>query len=307
MNKTRLQELCHRKRWNPPEYSTRKDGPPHNPTFTATVTVGGLSFPTDHPARSAKEAQSNAAGLAIQYLTDPKPPPLADSLSAITDVKNIPATKGTSQPEIQATSQSHQAHEAFLVTRDDKKLDSSSASNIVNNVPATKGTLQVQIQETCQTPEGMQHLYKTQLQTYAQKRNLPLPMYSFESIGPSHNCRFKSKVTIEGQTYESPDFFPTLKDAEHAAAKLALMSLSPAGFQEDDYGVYKNLLQEMARKEGYQLPVYSTEKSGVSHMPTFLSTVEIEGETFEGQKAKTKKLAEMNAAKAAYTCLKERK
>lgn len=78
----------------------------------------------------------------------------------------------------------------------------------------------------------MQHLYKTQLQTYAQKRNLPLPMYSFESIGPSHNCRFKSKVTIEEQTYESPDFFPTLKDAEHAAAKLALMSLSPAGFQE---------------------------------------------------------------------------
>lgn len=305
MNKTRLQELCHRKRWNPPEYSTRKDGPPHNPTFTATVTVGGLSFPTDHPARSAKEAQSNAAGLAIQCLTDPKPPPLADSSSTITDVKNIPATKGTSQPEIQATSQSHQAHEAFLVTRDDKKLDSSSASNIVNNVPATKGTLQVQIQETCQTPEGMQHLYKTQLQTYAQKRNLPLPMYSFESIGPSHNCRFKSKVTIEGQTYESPDFFPTLKDAEHAAAKLALMSLSPAGFQEDDYGVYKNLLQEMARKEGYQLPVYSTEKSGVSHMPTFLSTVEIEGETFVGQKAKTKKLAEMNAAKAAYTRLKE--
>ncbi|RVW90286.1 Double-stranded RNA-binding protein 1 [Vitis vinifera] len=141
-------------------------------------------------------------------------------------------------------------------------------------------------------------------------------MYSFESIGPSHNCRFKSKVTIEEQTYESPDFFPTLKDAEDAAAKLALMSLSPAGFQEasllkylfpDDYGVYKNLLQEMARKEGYQLPVYSTEKSGVSHMPTFLSTVEIEGETFVGQKAKTKKLAEMNAAKAAYTHLKERK
>ena len=63
----------------------------------------------------------------------------------------------------------------------------------------------------------------------------------------------------------------------------------------------------MARKEGYHLPVYSTEKSGASHMPMFLSTVEIEGETFVGQKSKTKKLAEMNAAKVAYTCLKERK
>ncbi|KAL6335927.1 hypothetical protein AAG906_003552 [Vitis piasezkii] len=309
MNKTRLQELCHRKRWNPPEYSTRKDGPPHNPTFTATVTVGGFSFSTDHPARSSKEAQSNAAGLAIQYLTDPKPPPLADSSSAITDVKNIPATKGTSQPEIQATSQSHQAHEAFLVTRDDKKLDSSSASNIVNNVPATKGTLQVQIQETCQTPEGNETSLVCNICTRPNcklmlKKKSPLPMYSFESIGPLITVASSLRLQLRDKPMRV-QIFPTLKDAEHAAAKLALMSLSPAGFQEDDYGVYKNLLQEMARKEGYQLPVYSTERSGVSHMPTFLSTVEIEGETFVGQKAKTKKLAEMNAAKAAYTRLKE--
>lgn len=63
----------------------------------------------------------------------------------------------------------------------------------------------------------------------------------------------------------------------------------------------------MALKEGYRLPVYSTEKYGASHMPTFFSTVEIEGEAFVGQKEKTKKQAEMNAAKVAYTYLKERK
>lgn len=73
----------------------------------------------------------------------------------------------------------------------------------------------------------MQHLYKNHLQNYAQKRNLSLPVYSCEREGPPHASRFKCKVTIDGQTYESPEFFPNSKDAEHAAAKVALTSLSP--------------------------------------------------------------------------------
>lgn len=73
----------------------------------------------------------------------------------------------------------------------------------------------------------MQHLYKNHLQNYAQKRNLSLPVYSCEREGPPHVSRFKCKVTIDGQTYESPELFSTLKDAEHAAAKVALTLLSP--------------------------------------------------------------------------------
>lgn len=78
----------------------------------------------------------------------------------------------------------------------------------------------------------MQHLYKNQLQSYTQKKNLPLPMYSCEREGPPHASRFKCKVTIDGQTYESLQFFPTLKEAEHEAAKVALMSLSLDKFQQ---------------------------------------------------------------------------
>lgn len=81
----------------------------------------------------------------------------------------------------------------------------------------------------------MQRLYKNQLQKYAQKRSLNLPIYSTEREGPPHASRFKCKVTIDGQTYESPDFFPTLKDAEHAVAKVALMSLSLSVFQEASF------------------------------------------------------------------------
>ncbi|KAJ0080183.1 hypothetical protein Patl1_22819 [Pistacia atlantica] len=148
------------------------------------------------------------------------------------------------------------------------------------------------------------HLYKNQLQSYAQKRNLAFPIYSCEREGPPHASCFKCKVTVGGQTYECQEFFPTLKEAEHGAAKVALMSLSSDGVQES--GFYKNLLQELAQKEGYALPVYHTNRSGEAHAPTFVSTVEVEAEVFTGQEAKTKKQAEMSAAKVAYLTLKER-
>lgn len=57
-------------------------------------------------------------------------------------------------------------------------------------------------------------------------------MYSCEREGPPHASRFKCKVTIGGQTFECQEFFPTLKEAEHGAAKVALMSLSSDAVQE---------------------------------------------------------------------------
>lgn len=76
---------------------------------------------------------------------------------------------------------------------------------------------------------------------------------------------------------------------------------------QDDSGIYKTFLQALAQREGFSLPVYGTKSSGESHMPTFISTVEVGGNVFHGQKAKTKKQAEMSAAKVAYTSLQEGK
>lgn len=75
---------------------------------------------------------------------------------------------------------------------------------------------------------------------------------------------------------------------------------------QDNSGLYKNLLQELVQKEGFSLPVYDTNRSGEGHEAIFVSTVEIR-EVFKGHEARTKKQAEMNAAKIAYTTLKERK
>ncbi|EXB31234.1 Double-stranded RNA-binding protein 4 [Morus notabilis] len=153
----------------------------------------------------------------------------------------------------------------------------------------------------------IQHLYKSELQVYAQKRNLGFPVYSCEREGPPHASRFKCRVTIEGKTYESSEYFHTLKEAEHAAAKVALISLSPDCVQKDDSAFYKNLLHQLVQKEGLQLPAYYPNRSGEAHSPVFVSSVEIEGEHFIGEEAKTKKQAEMNAAKVAYNALKERR
>ncbi|XP_076918402.1 uncharacterized protein LOC143578808 [Bidens hawaiensis] len=150
----------------------------------------------------------------------------------------------------------------------------------------------------------MAHLYKSRLQTYAQKRNIPLPTYAVEIQGPPHCRLFKAQVTVSGNTYEGPDFSSTFKDAEHEAAKVAFMALSQDGAPEDDC-LYKSLLQELAQKRGLLLPVYATSKSGPPHMPCFVSTVQISGENYLGENARTKKQSEMNAAKVAYIALTE--
>ncbi|XP_009589989.1 double-stranded RNA-binding protein 1-like isoform X3 [Nicotiana tomentosiformis] len=251
MYKTKLQELCHQYGWNLPEYGTEKEGPDHNPRFTATVTVNGFSFasPKDH-CRSSKEAQNLAAHIAFAHFTSPK------SAQAFSH-HNLPSPSPAAA------------------------LPASSSS-------------------------GMLHLYKNRLQQYAQKQNLTLPVYSSELDGPPHACRFRSKVTIDGKTYETQEFFSTLKEAEHAAAKGAFESLALNDIQEDE-GLYKTLLQELAQKEGLLFPVYDTARAGPPHAPTFSSTVEVGGGTFQGQEAKTKKQAEMNAAKVAYNALVKRK
>ncbi|KAI3738448.1 hypothetical protein L2E82_28480 [Cichorium intybus] len=150
----------------------------------------------------------------------------------------------------------------------------------------------------------MAHLYKSRLQNYAQKRNVSFPVYACEMQGPPHARLFRARVTIDGATFEGPEFCTTLKDAEHAAAKVAFMALSPDGTLEDDC-LYKSLLQELAQKKGLLLPVYATNRTGQPHMPCFASTVEIEGECYVGQEARTKKQAEMNAAKVAFIALTE--
>ncbi|KXG38314.1 double-stranded RNA-binding protein 6 [Sorghum bicolor] len=155
-------------------------------------------------------------------------------------------------------------------------------------------------------------MYKNQLQELAQRSCFNLPAYTCLREGPDHAPRFKAAVNFNGEQFESPGFFTTLRQAEHAAAEVALAALARRGPSYslaarilDETGVYKNLLQEVAQRVGAPLPLYTTERSGLGHLPVFTCTVELAGITFTGDPAKNKKQAEKNAASAAWSALKQ--
>ncbi|KAF5946032.1 hypothetical protein HYC85_016260 [Camellia sinensis] len=155
-------------------------------------------------------------------------------------------------------------------------------------------------------------MYKNQLQELAQRSCFNLPSYSCIREGPDHAPRFKATVNFNGETFESPTFCSTLRQAEHAAAEVALTTLANRGPSKalaarvlDETGVYKNLLQETAQRAGLNLPVYTTVRSGPGHVPVFSCTVELVGMSFSGEPAKTKKQAQKNAAMVAWSALKQ--
>lgn len=80
--------------------------------------------------------------------------------------------------------------------------------------------------ETQQVAGGLPNIYKNLLQTFVQKRNLTLPAYSHEVVGPPHGRLYKSKVTVDGKSFETQEYFSTLKNAEQGAAKVAFESMS---------------------------------------------------------------------------------
>ncbi|CAN0870099.1 Double-stranded RNA-binding protein 5 [Linum grandiflorum] len=154
-------------------------------------------------------------------------------------------------------------------------------------------------------------MFKNQLQELAQRSCFNLPSYVCIREGPDHAPRFKASVNFNGEVFESPTYNPTLRQAEHSAAEVALNVLSSRGPSRsltarvlDETGIYKNLLQETAHRAGLNLPVYTTVRSGPGHVPIFTCTVELAGMKFTGDSAKTKKQAEKNAAIAAWSALK---
>ncbi|KAH7425331.1 hypothetical protein KP509_11G049600 [Ceratopteris richardii] len=155
-------------------------------------------------------------------------------------------------------------------------------------------------------------MYKNQLQELAQRSCFNLPCYTCIREGPDHAPRFKATVSFNGEVFESPGFYSTLRQAEHAAAEVAITTLSQRGPTQslaarilDETGVCKNLLQETAQRNGLPLPVYTTIRTGPKHLPLFKCVVEIGGRHFKGEPAKTKKQAEKNAATAAWSALNQ--
>ncbi|KAF7102653.1 hypothetical protein CFC21_103755 [Triticum aestivum] len=153
---------------------------------------------------------------------------------------------------------------------------------------------------SCISLPGIQINHKLQLQMYAQKRGKQLPWYDRIQEGPSHAPRFKSIVTIDGQTFESPQYCHTIKEAEYAAANLALVSLAQEVSSEEQLPVqgmqYTNPRHELAEKEGSSLPVCNTSSDNLKNSSISKSTVHTLGESFQEGPGNTKKQKQMMVA-----------
>ncbi|CAO2140591.1 unnamed protein product [Urochloa humidicola] len=154
------------------------------------------------------------------------------------------------------------------------------------------------------------YVFKSRLQEYAQKVGLPTPEYHTIKEGPSHEPIFKSTVVVNNTKYDSLPGFFSRKSAEQSAAEVALMEIvksvpatetkSIPAVQET--GLCKNLLQEYAQKMNYAIPSYICTKQASGVAP-FLCTVEIGGIQYIGAAARTKKDAEIKAARTALLAI----
>lgn len=72
-------------------------------------------------------------------------------------------------------------------------------------------------------------MYKNQLQELAQRSCFNLPSYMCIREGPDHAPRFKAAVNFNGESFESPSYCSTLRQAEHSAAEVALNALANRG------------------------------------------------------------------------------
>jgi hypothetical protein len=68
--------------------------------------------------------------------------------------------------------------------------------------------------------------HKGLLHMYSQERGIKQPLYCTTQKGPLHEPLLKSKVVIDGLSFESPEEYHTLKATEIAAAERALTSIS---------------------------------------------------------------------------------
>lgn len=150
------------------------------------------------------------------------------------------------------------------------------------------------------------YVFKSRLQEYAQKVGLPTPVYETIKEGPSHEPTFTSTVIVDNVRYDSLPGFYNRKAAEQSAAEVALTRLGDSGSMENlsqpvhETGLCKNLLQEYAQKMNFAIPQYECQRHDKeSKMITFSCTVDVGGMKYIGAAARSKKEAEIKAARTA--------
>lgn len=177
----------------------------------------------------------------------------------------------------------------------------------------SSGIVTVEAMPTNEDFQGVSNCYvfKSRLQEYAQKAGLATPVYETIKEGPSHEPSFRSTVIVNDVRYDSLPGFFNRKAAEQSAAEVALVELVKSNVVNQsitqpvhETGLCKNLLQEYAQKMNYAMPMYQCKKDETpGRASVFSCTVDIGGILYIGGAAKTKKEAEIKAARTALLAI----
>ncbi|KAH9614757.1 hypothetical protein KSS87_023176 [Heliosperma pusillum] len=156
-------------------------------------------------------------------------------------------------------------------------------------------------------------MYKNKLQEYTQKQCLPLPAYRTANEGFQHAPKFRATVYVDGAEYTSKSTFRRLREAEQDAARLAYECILSNAQQTDfkpmldkESGSSKLILHEFSFKNHGEVPMYKTILGeGEGSLPIYVSRVTVNGKTFTGAGARSKREAEQFAARTALESLLE--
>lgn len=279
--KSLLQIHCQKAKVQLPQYSCTQRVQSCNPVFVANLTVLGRTFTSEAEFSSKKQAEKNAAKVALRELglldtgegantgepnasqDDQKQPPLTTNDGSDGPNPNCVSTPAAAEP------------------REDTHPPAPMSSPIPS-VAEVAGTLLPVTSTPVSTAKNVSVSFKNLLQERAQKMGLALPKYETTLEGPGFVCT----VTFNGQQFKSEGISSNKKLAQQNAASVAIKQLNSEQGTEGNslllktdgsIGIlstastpekfdatlsYKNLFQENCQQRGNKPPTYSTSWNG---------------------------------------------
>ena len=277
--KSLLQIYCQKAKVQLPQYSCAQRVQGCSPVFVANLTVLGRTFTSETEFSNKKQAEKNAAKVALRELglldtgepnasqDDQKQPPLAT---------NDGSDGQTSNPVLAS---------AAVESQEDTQPEPMPSPEVCKTGLAKAevvGTLLPVTSTPVSTAKNASLSFKNVLQESAQKMGLALPKYETTLEGSGFVCT----VTFNGQQFKSEGISSNKKQAQQNAASVAIKQLNseqgtegkylllktdgPIGIQSpvatpekfDATLSYKNLFQENCQQRGNKPPTYLTSWDG---------------------------------------------
>lgn len=329
--KSLLQIHCQKAKVQLPQYSCIQRMQGCSPIFVANLTVLGRTFTSEAEFSSKKQAEKNAAKIALRELglldtghgadtgkpnasqDDEKQPPLATNDGSDGPNSNSVSTSAAAEPQ-------EDIHPPAPMSSPEVCKTGLAQVPPISPVAEVAGTLLPVTSTPVSTAKNASVSFKNLLQERAQKMGLALPKYETTLEGPGFVCT----VTFNGQQFKSEGISSNKKLAQQNAASVAIQQLnleqgtegnslllktdgsigilSTAATPEkfDATLSYKNLFQENCQQRGNKPPTYSTSWNGSG----FVSFVRFGDKTVSSNvPCTTKKQAEQLAAREALLAI----